>query len=69
MRDADVGHQEERKPGVHAARITLFNTVQELAFKVAFIIGAARTGDIGDGRVFVTPVLGAYRIRSGEREG
>ena len=33
------------------------------------IIAAARTGEIGDGRVFVTPVLGSYRIRTGEREG
>ena len=32
------------------------------------IIDAARTGDIGDGRVFVTPVEQAYRIRTGERE-
>src|SRR5947199_553328 len=27
------------------------------------IIEAARTGEIGDGRVFVTPVLASYRIR------
>ncbi len=33
------------------------------------IIGAARTGEIGDGRVFVTPVLESYKIRTGEREG
>jgi len=32
------------------------------------IIGAARTGEIGDGRVFVTPVEHAYHIRSGERD-
>lgn len=35
---------------------------------VRTIIAAARTGDIGDGRVFVTPVLRSYRIRTGERE-
>ena len=35
---------------------------------VRAIIAAARTGDIGDGRVFVTPVLHSYRIRTGERE-
>jgi nitrogen regulatory protein P-II 1 len=29
---------------------------------------AARTGEIGDGRVFVIPVDQAYRIRTGERE-
>ena len=29
---------------------------------------AARTGEIGDGRVFVLPVLESYRIRTGEKE-
>jgi nitrogen regulatory protein PII len=28
---------------------------------------AAHTGEIGDGRVFVVPVLDSYRIRTGER--
>ena len=32
------------------------------------IVSAARTGEIGDGRVFVFPVLESYRIRTGERE-
>ena len=29
---------------------------------------AAKTGEIGDGRVFVTPVDQSYRIRTGESE-
>jgi nitrogen regulatory protein P-II 1 len=32
------------------------------------IIQAARTGEIGDGRVFVIPVEETYKIRTGERE-
>jgi nitrogen regulatory protein PII len=36
---------------------------------IAAIMGAARTGEIGDGRVFVIPVGEAYRIRTGERDG
>jgi nitrogen regulatory protein PII len=32
------------------------------------IVAAARTGEIGDGRVFVTPVEASYKIRTGERE-
>ncbi len=32
------------------------------------IIHAARTGEIGDGRVFVTPLIDSYKIRTGERE-
>jgi nitrogen regulatory protein PII len=35
---------------------------------IAAIIEAARTGEIGDGRVFVIPVEQAYRIRTGERD-
>ena len=32
------------------------------------IIEAARTGEIGDGRVFVLPVEESYKIRTGEKE-
>ncbi len=32
------------------------------------IIESARTGEIGDGRVFVLPVNESYRIRTGEKE-
>ena len=32
------------------------------------IIGAARTGEIGDGRVFVMPVEHSYNIRTGEKD-
>ena len=30
------------------------------------IIAAGRTGEIGDGRIFVIPVADSYRIRTGE---
>ena len=40
----------------------------ELGEKVlALIAGAAKTGAIGDGKVFVTPLQEAVRIRTGER--
>jgi nitrogen regulatory protein PII len=32
------------------------------------VITAARTGEIGDGRVFVLPVEQSYKIRTGERD-
>ena len=35
---------------------------------VKAIIQAARTGEIGDGRVFVTPIAESYKIRTGESE-
>ena len=34
---------------------------------VAAIEGAARTGEIGDGRIFIIPIEDAIRIRTGER--
>lgn len=40
----------------------------DLAVEVAGAVErAARTGDVGDGKVFVLPVEEAIRIRSGER--
>ena len=42
------------------------DSVVEMAIKA--IATAARTGEIGDGRVFVTPVAFSYKIRTGERE-
>ena len=32
------------------------------------VIAAARTGEIGDGRVFVLPVEAGYNIRTGEKD-
>lgn len=35
---------------------------------VQLIVDAARTGEIGDGKIFVLPVEAVYRIRTGERD-
>jgi nitrogen regulatory protein P-II 1 len=35
---------------------------------VAAIVEAARTGKIGDGKVWVTPIEGLVRVRTGERD-
>ena len=35
---------------------------------VAAILGAARTGEVGDGKVFVLPVEKVFRIRTGEED-
>jgi nitrogen regulatory protein P-II 1 len=32
------------------------------------ILSAARTGEVGDGKIFVLPVERVYRIRTGERD-
>jgi nitrogen regulatory protein P-II 1 len=40
-----------------------------LVDKVAEVVaGAAKTGNIGDGKIFVSPVETAIRIRTGERD-
>ena len=39
-----------------------------VAKAVAAIIGAARTGSIGDGKIFVQPLDTAIRIRTGETD-
>ena len=33
------------------------------------IVGAARTGEIGDGKIFVIPVEDAVRVRTGDKGG
>ena len=33
------------------------------------ILGAARTGEVGDGKIFIQPLESVIRIRTGERDG
>ena len=46
--------------------VVLPDSIVEEAVKA--ISDAARTGEIGDGRIFVVPVTESYKIRTGERE-
>ena len=46
--------------------IVVADSLLEQAVKA--LVTAARTGEIGDGRVFVLPVEQSYRIRTGEKE-
>lgn len=50
-------------PKVQVTAILHDHEVQEAA---EAIIAAARTGTIGDGKIFVSPVANAIRIRTGE---
>ena len=52
-------------PKMQIETVVADNVVDEV---VKAIIQAARTGEIGDGRVFVLPVNQSYRIRTGENE-
>ncbi len=62
------GHMARR----HSVPKTLVRTVIHDDMKdavIAAIVGAARSpgsGEIGDGKIFVTPVLDAVRVRTGE---
>ena len=46
--------------------VVLPDAIVDAAVKA--IIDAARTGEIGDGRIFVVPVGESYKIRTGEKE-
>jgi nitrogen regulatory protein PII len=46
--------------------IVVADSLLEQAVKA--LVMAAKTGEIGDGRVFVLPVEQSYRIRTGEKE-
>ncbi|GAB7257529.1 P-II family nitrogen regulator [uncultured Polaribacter sp.] len=47
--------------------IVVNNEFEEVTIKT--IIKAASTGDVGDGKVFVSDISEAYRIRTGEKGG
>lgn len=52
-------------PKVEVEVVVQDNIAEEV---IAAVIKAARTGEIGDGRVFVIPVEHSYNIRTGERD-
>ena len=53
---------------VPKVRIEVLVPEELVAAVVAAIEGAARTGDIGDGKIAVLPVDQVVRIRTGERD-
>ena len=48
-------------------RITTVVSDDKVDAAIAAITDAARTGEIGDGKIFVTPVETVIRIRTGDR--
>ena len=46
--------------------IAVTESFEERAVKT--ILKTARTGDVGDGKIFVIPIEKAYRIRTGEED-
>ena len=53
---------------VPKAKVEAVVTDDQLEVCIEAIIGAARTGKIGDGKIFVEPVERAIRIRTGEED-
>ena len=49
-------------------KITLVAVSGKVDAIVECIMTSARTGEIGDGKIFVSPIENAYRIRSGEKD-
>jgi nitrogen regulatory protein P-II 1 len=50
------------------ARIDIVVEDDQVDAVVAAIVGAARTGKIGDGKVWVSPVDSLIRVRTGDRD-
>ena len=51
-------------PKVKMCLVVADGEVEEL---IDIICAVAKTGEVGDGKIFVTPVEEAVRIRTGER--
>jgi len=68
-----MGHKEVYRGAeyqvdlVNKARIEVLVTDDQVEDTVNLIVVAARTGEIGDGKVWVTPVDEVVRVRTGER--
>ena len=54
---------------VPKARIEVLADDADAARVMDVIVEAARTGKIGDGMVWIAPIEGVVRVRTGERDG
>jgi nitrogen regulatory protein PII len=64
-----AGQPDGRRPALlPKVRLDLVVLDDDAESIVAAIAKHARTGTIGDGKIWVTPVDGAMRVRTGERD-
>lgn len=67
-----TGLGEVRAPGAFhflpKVRIEIVVRDDQVDAVVGVIVSTARTGNVGDGKVFVLPVDAAVRVRTGERD-
>jgi nitrogen regulatory protein P-II 1 len=61
------GGEEYRVDMLPKSKIELVVKDGDTERVVSLILEAARTGSIGDGKIFVSPVSDAIRVRTGER--
>ncbi len=52
---------------LHKIKVEVVSQDEQAEMVVAKIIAATRTGEIGDGKIFVSPVEEVIRIRTGEK--
>jgi nitrogen regulatory protein P-II 1 len=61
------GHQYDLG-SIARTKLTIVTTDDRVDEIINTILGSARTGEIGDGKIFVSAVEEVIRIRSGERD-
>jgi nitrogen regulatory protein P-II 1 len=72
------GHGNQVKEQIYRGQKSYPNLIPKIKIEIAVndefaditidtIIKAARTGDVGDGKIFVTPIDQCIRIRTGEQ--
>lgn len=64
---AGRGGEEYRVDMLPKSKVELVVKDADTDKAVGVIIDAARTGSIGDGKIFISPVSEAIRVRTGER--
>jgi len=64
---AGRGGEEYRVDMLPKTKIELVVNDADTEKVISTIVQAARTGAIGDGKIFVSPVADAIRVRTGER--
>lgn len=74
---ADTGNQAGGSPTVHDTEIAfgflpkrmlmIVAGNEEISGIVQAILNANQTGRYGDGRIFICPMIGAIRVRTGEQ--
>lgn len=73
-----VGNQKSEKTvyrgheydlgSIARTKLTIVTTEEKLDEIIRAILSSARTGEIGDGKIFISNIEEAIRIRSGERD-